>query len=358
MRYVFRTDYRQDIALWRHSGDLFWYGLLIVVLLLIPVLMGEFYVGEFGGVFIFAIAGVGMMLLAGYTGLISLGNAAFLGIGAYTHSVLLSHGVPFLVSMPLAGLFTALFGVAIGLPTLRMSGLYLAIATLAFGSIVGTVFQKWDAVTGGFDGFSVPTPYVFGIPIENATGIYYVSLAVLAFVLWLSANLLRSPLGRAMVAIRDSEISAQSMGIHLARYKTFAFAISAGMTGLAGALFAHYVRFLAPDAFDVLLSVQFVTIVFVGGLGSLHGAVLGAIFVRLLPQFIAMIRDDLPYGIGRMPGLEPSLFGLVLVIVILFEPGGIYGRWIKLKHWFQAYPLKRRTSFRRQKTYARSERLR
>ena len=244
------------------------------MLLLIPGVMGEFYVGELGGVFIFAIAGVGLMLLAGYTGLISLGNAAFLGIGAYTNSVLLAQGVPFLVTLPVAGLFTALFGAAIGLPTLRMSGLYLAIATLAFGSIVGTVFQKWDAVTGGFDGFAVPTPYIFGIPIEGANGIYYLSLAVLVFVLWLSANVLRTPLGRAMVAIRDSEISAQSMGIHLARYKTFAFAISAGMTGLAGALFAHYVRFLAPDAFDVLLSVQFVTIVFVGGLGSLHGAVL------------------------------------------------------------------------------------
>ncbi len=358
MRYVFRTDYRQDTLLWRHRGDLFWYGLLGIVLLAFPKLLGEFYVGEMGGVFIFAIAGVGMMLLAGYTGLVSLGNAAFLGIGAYTNSILLSHNVPFLISLPVSGLFTALFGIAIGLPTLRMSGLYLAIATLAFGSIVGTVFQKWDAVTGGFDGFSVPTPYVFGIPIETATGIYYVSLGTLVFVLWLSANLLRSPLGRAMVAIRDSEISAQSMGIHLARYKAFAFAISAGITGLAGALFAHYVHFLAPDSFDVLLSVQFVTIVFVGGLGSLHGAVLGAIFVRLLPQFIAIIRDDLPWGIGRMPGLEPSLYGLVLVIVILFEPGGIWGRWLKMKHWFQAYPLKRRAVFRRQKSYARSERLR
>jgi branched-chain amino acid transport system permease protein len=272
MRYMFKTDYRQDIKLWRHRGDLLWYGLLVIVLLLIPATMGEFYVGELGGVFIFAIAGVGLMLLAGYTGLISLGNAAFLGIGAYTNSVLLAQGVPFVITLPVSGLFTAVFGAAIGLPTLRMSGLYLAIATLAFGSIVGTVFQKWDAVTGGFDGFAVPTPYIFGYPIEGANGIYYLSLGVLIFVLWLSANILRTPLGRAMVAIRDSEVSAQSMGIHLARYKTFAFAISAGMTGLAGALFAHYVRFLAPDAFDVLLSVQFVTIVFVGGLGSLHGA--------------------------------------------------------------------------------------
>jgi branched-chain amino acid transport system permease protein len=358
MRYLFRTRYQQDIALWRHSGDFFWYGLLGFLVLVAPAVLGEFYIGELGAVFIFAIAGVGLMLLVGYTGLISLGHAAFLGIGAYVNAVLLDRGVPFLITLPLAGLVTAACGAAIGRPTLRMSGLYLAIATLAFGSIVGTVFQKWTAVTGGFDGFAVPTPTVFGIAIEGATGIYFVSLVVLAFVLWVSANLLRSPTGRAMVAIRDSEISAQSMGIHLARYKTLVFAVSAGMTGLAGALFAHYVRYLAPDAFDVLLSVQFVTIVFVGGLGSLRGAVLGAMFVRLLPQVIAVVRDDLPFGVGRLPGLEPSLFGLILVFVILFQPGGLNGMWLKTKQWFQAFPFKRHTSFRRQKSYAKSERLR
>ena len=358
MHYLFRTNYQQDLRAWRHGGDIFWYGLLLALMLVIPLIMGEFYVGELGGVFIFAIAGVGLMLLVGYTGLISLGHAAFLGIGAYVNSVLLARGVPFLITLPIAGLFTAACGAAIGRPTLRMTGLYLAIATLAFGSIVGTIFQKWTAVTGGFDGFAVPTPYIFGIPVEGATGVYYTSLVVLIFVLWLVTNLLRTPLGRAMVAIRDSEISAQSMGIHLAKYKTMAFAISAGITGLAGALFAHYVRFLAPDAFDVLLSVQFVTIVFVGGLGSLHGAIFGAIFVRLLPQAIAIVRDDLPFGIGRLPGLEPSLFGLVLVLVILFQPGGMNGLWLKMKHWFQAYPFKRQTSGRRQKSYAKSERLR
>src|SRR6201991_2767236 len=146
MRYLFRTSYQQDLTIWRHRGDLLWYGLLIVVLLAIPLVLGEFYVGELGAVFIFAIAGVGLMLLVGYTGLISLGHAAFLGIGAYVNAVLLSHNIPFLITLPVAGLFTALCGAAIGRPTLRMSGLYLAIATLAFGSIVGTVFQKWTAV--------------------------------------------------------------------------------------------------------------------------------------------------------------------------------------------------------------------
>jgi branched-chain amino acid transport system permease protein len=358
MRYLFRTSYQQDLRLWQHRGDLFWYGLLGIGLLAIPVVMSEFYVGELSGVFIFAIAGVGLMLLTGYTGLVNLGHAAFLGIGAYTNAVLLHAGVPFIITLPAAGLFAAIAGVAIGIPTLRMSGLYLAIATLAFGGIVGTVLQKWDAVTGGFDGFAVPNPSIFGLTIETVRGVYYLSLVVLVFALWISGNVLRTPVGRAMVAIRDSEISAQSMGINLALYKTIAFAISAGITGLAGALFAHYVRFLAPDSFDILLSIQFVTIVFVGGLGSLHGAIYGALFVRLLPQAIAIVRDDLPWGIGRMPGLEPSLFGLILVLCILFEPAGIYGRWVKIKRWFREYPLHRRAARRRQKSYARSERLR
>jgi branched-chain amino acid transport system permease protein len=358
MHQALKTSYRQDISLLANRSGVFWYSLLFVALLLVPGVLGEFYVNELGGVFIFAIAGVGLMLLTGYTGLVNLGQGAFLGIGAYTNSVLMEKGLPFVVTLPLSGVFAAGAGILLGIPTLRMTGFYLAIATLAFGSIVGTVFQKWTAVTGGFDGFAVPTPTILGYPIEGANGVYYMSLFVLIFVLWMSVNILRSPVGRAMVAIRDSEVSAQSMGINLSLYKTISFAISSGITGLAGALFAHYVRFLAPDSFDILLSIQFVTIIFVGGLGSLHGAIFGAMFVRLLPQLIAIVRDDLPFGIGRMPGLEPSLFGLVLVLVILFEPTGMYGRWLKLKAYFRNFPLHRRAGTRRQKAYARSERLR
>jgi branched-chain amino acid transport system permease protein len=358
MHQMLKTNYRQDIGLTHNRGNVACYGLLLIALLVIPMVLGEFYVGELGGVFIFAISSVGLMLLTGYTGLVNLGQAAFLGIGAYTNSVLLQKGVPFIITLPASGLVAAAAGVLIGIPTLRMTGFYLAIATLAFGSIVSTIFQKWTSVTGGFDGFAVPTPSIFGYEIEGATGVYYVSLAVLVFTLWLSINILRSPIGRAMVAIRDSEISAQSMGINLSLYKTIAFAISAGLTGLAGALFAHYVRFLAPDAFDILLSIQFLTVIFVGGIGSLHGAILGTLFVRLLPQIIAIVRDDLPFNIGRMPGLEPSLFGLILVLVILFEPTGMYGRWIKIKNYFRSFPLYRRTATRRQKSYTKTERLR
>jgi len=355
---LFKTSYEQDLGLAAKRSDYGWYGLLIAVLVAIPFVLSEFYVGEIGFVFIYAIAGVGLMLLTGYTGLISLGHAAFLGIGAYAHAILMSKGVPFLVSLPAAGLITAMAGVAIGIPTLRMSGLYLAIATLSFGAIVVLVGEKWSSLTGGFDGFAVATPTILGWRIEGPSGVYFMALVVLLLVLWVAMNILRSPLGRAMVAIRDSEISAQSMGINLAFYKTVSFAISAGITGLAGGLFGHYVRHLAPDSFGILLSIQLVTIVFIGGLGSLHGAIFGATFVAMLPQAIALVRDDLPFGIGRTPGLEPALFGLILVLVIMFEPAGINGRWLKLKRYFLSFPLHKRAAFRRQKSYAKSERLR
>ncbi len=358
MRYHFKTEYKQDLRIWRRGSDIFWYGLLALALVILPLIAGEFYIGELAGVFVFAIAGVGLMLLIGYTGLVSLGHSAFFGIGAYTNAVLLAQGVPFALALPAAAILAAVAGIAIGVPTLRMSGLYLAIATLAFGGIMSNVFSKWTSVTGGFDGFAVEPLSIFGIKPEGVLGTYYAALLVLVFVMLLVVNILRSPLGRALVAIRDSEVSAQSMGINLAMYKSAAFAISAGITGSAGAVFAHYMRFLAPDAFDISLSVQFVIIVFVGGIGSLHGAIFGAIFVRLLPQTIAIVRDDLPFGIGRLPGLEPALFGLILVMFILFEPDGIYGRWLRLKAYFLDFPLYKASTFKRQKSYAKTERLR
>ena len=358
MQRRFKTSYAQDIAIARSEGDLFCYGLLLAALLALPLVAGEFAVGELGAVFIFAIVGVSQMLLTGYTGLVSLCHAAFLGLGAYSAAIAQAHGIPFPIAMLLAAAVAGLAGVAVGLPTLRMSGLYLAIATLAFGSIIGTVLAKWDSVTGGWSGFIVPPATVFGLPLGGVTPLYYIALGVLLLVMGLAINILRTPLGRAMVAIRDSEISAQSMGIHLGLYKTVAFALSACIAGLAGSLYAQYVHVLSPDAFDILISIQFITIIFVGGIGSLHGAVIGALFVRLLPQGIALVRDDLPFGIGRMPGLEPALFGLVLVLVILFEPAGIYGRWLKVKRYFEQFPLSPRVAFRRQRSYTRSERLR
>ena len=356
MRFIFKTRYDQDINLWRHEGDLFWYGLLLLALFTGPLWLDTFYLGEFSYVFVLAIAGIGLMILVGYTGLVSLGHGAFLGIGAYAHAYFLKIGMPFVLSLPLAALLTAAVGLCVGLPALRMTGIYLAIATLLFSVIIEQVLIRWEHVTGGFRGFSVPTPEAFGVSMNDEVAFYFVCLVVLILALLAAMNLLRSPTGRALVAIRDSEIAAQSMGVNRARYKTTAFAISAGFTGLASGLFAHKIGYLAPDAFNVLLSLQLLLMVVIGGLGSLHGVIYGAIFIGFLPQMIAVARDYLPEAISRQPGLEPGIFGLILVFFILFEPLGIYGRWLKVKLYFQLFPMYKKATFKRQKTYTKSER--
>ena len=346
----------------------------------LPLLLSDYYVGETTWVFIYAICGVSLMVLVGYTGLVSLGHAAFLGIGAYAHAFFLQHGMPWVV-VGGAGrrCITTASGLVVGLPALRMTGIYLAIATLAFAVIIQEVFSRWESVTHGFAGMPVDKPVIFGVPFEDDRSFYYLCLFFLVLVLWLTRNLLRSPTGRAWIAIRDSEIAAQSMGVNLAIYKSIAFAYSAALMGLAGALFAHKIAYLAPDIFTILLSIQFLLLVIVGGLGSLHGAVFGAIFVALLPPLIAILRDSIPAawttprghgitpigiigdGIGnflKKPGVEAGIFGLILVLVILLEPLGMYGRWVKISVFFSTFPMYKRATFKRQKSYMRSERLR
>lgn len=357
MRFVLTTHYGQDVNLFRHNGQRFWYALLAVSVVVAPWFLSTFYVGELVLVFIWAIAGIGLMLLVGYTGLVSLGHAAFLAIGAYCHTVLLGYGVPFALSAPIAVVFTALVGALVGIPALRMTGVYLAIATLAFERIVAYVIEHWEPVTGGLRGMSVPQPDFFGMSLADSYVLYYASLIVLAAGLFAAANLLRSPMGRAFIAVRDSEISAESIGVHLARTKTIAFAVSAAFTGLAGVLLAHRIGYLAPETFAVQTSIQLLLLVVVGGLGSLHGVVFGAIFVGYLPQVIALARDLLPSTVGQIPGLELGVFGLILGLFLVFEPLGLYGRWLKIRSWLSQFPLYRKATHKRQKAYLRTERV-
>ena len=235
MRFLFKTDYDQDIALFRHGGQRFWYAVLGVALLAAPWTVSEYQLAQLSMVAIYGIVGLGLMLLTGYTGLVSIGHAAFLGVGAYAEAVLSARGWPFPASAAAAIALSAATGVIVGLPALRVRGIYLAIATLAFGFIVEEVLSRWEEVTGGNSGLSVGRVEMFGWTLGSATEFYFLctGLAVLCTVALL--NLLRSPTGRAFVAIRDSEVSAQGMGIHLAAYKTLSFAMSAGLTGLAGA---------------------------------------------------------------------------------------------------------------------------
>ena len=357
MRFIFKTSYEQDIRLAKHGGHRFWYGLLGLAMVVAPWALPEYWLAQLTFILIYGIAGLGLMLLSGFTGQISLGHAAFLGVGAYTQAVLANAGWPFPLAMAAAAVLAAAVGVVVGLPALRVKGIYLAIATLAFGFIVEEGFARWESVTGGNAGLSVQPPTLFGWTIESTQDFYVLCLVTAVLATLGIVNLLRAPTGRAFVAIRDSEISAQSMGIHLARYKTLSFALSAALAGLAGALYAHKIQFLTPDQFSILQSIDLLLLVVIGGLGSIHGAFLGAIFLISMPQLISLGKDWLPAVIGQAPGLQAVVYGVVLVAFVLFEPLGLYGRWLKMRTWLQLFPFYQRGMFRRQKSFQKSDRL-
>ena len=358
MRFIFKTDYDQDIRLHRHGGSRFWYAALLVFLLLAPWLFSNYLVDQLVLVFIYAIVGLGLMLLSGYTGLISLGHAAFLGVGAYTEAVLAARGWPFPLSITIAIALSAISGIVVGLPALRVKGIYLSIATLALGAIVEEILTRWESVTGGNSGLAVKAVTLFGWKLSSLWSFYYLCLAFAVAATLVVLNLLRSTTGRAFVAIRDSEVSAQSMGIHLAKYKTISFAISAALTGLAGGLYAHKIRFLSPEQFTVLHSIELLMMVFIGGIGSIHGAFFGAFFLIVLPQAISVVKDFLPSAIGGAAGLQATVFGIILMCFVLFEPLGIYGRWTKIRAYFDTFPFYRKGAYKRQKTFQKSERTR
>ena len=357
MRFIFKTDYRQDLRLAKHEGHVFWYSALGVALVLAPWAMPEYWLAQLVYVLIYGIVGLGLMLLAGYTGMFSLGHAAFLGVGAYTQAVLTNAGWPFPVALAMAAGISAAVGVVVGLPALRVKGIYLGMATLAFGFILEEAFARWESVTGGNSGLNVKSPDVLGWTVDSGQEFYFLCLAITVLCTLGILNLLRSPTGRAFVAIRDSEISAQSMGIHLAYYKTLSFAISAALAGIGGALYAHNLRFLSPDQFNIIQSIDLLLMVVIGGLGSIHGVFFGAIFLITMPQLISAFKPWLPQFVADAPGLKSAVYGLVLVLFVLFEPMGMYGRWLKIRTWFSPFPFYRKGMFRRQKSFQKSDRL-
>jgi len=357
MRFIFKTDYEQDIRLVKHGGHRFWYGLLAVALLTAPWWAGEYVMSQLHFILIYSIVGFGLMMLTGYTGQVSLGHAAFLAVGAYTEALMQAAGVPFVVSISCAALFAAAAGVVVGLPALRLKGIYLAIATLAFNVIVEEIIARWHSLTGGNEGKHLKPVDLFGWQLESDAEFYFLALALTVLCCLACINLLRSPTGRAFVAIRDSEVSATCMGVNLAKYKTVAFAFSAALTGVGGALYAHKLAFISPEQFTLFQSIELITIVILGGIGFLHGAVLGAAFIIVLPQFLSIAKGWLPEGLAPS-GLQAVVFGLILILVIIFEPLGLYGRWLKIRTWFELFPFYRKGMFRRQKSYMKSERLR
>ncbi len=358
MRFDYHIRYRDRFPLFRSPLERGLYLLLVLALCTVPAFATPFALGEISYVFILCIASLGLMMLAGYTGQVSLGHAAFVAIGAYAQAWLLGKGVPLPASLVLAALLSACAGLLVGIPAIRVSGLYLAMVTLAFAIIVEHVIGRWSSVTGGFTGLPVPDPRLLGFDLGKPRPFYYFCLAILVLVLLALRNLLRSGIGRAFVGVRESEAASYGLGIPVNRVKAGAFALSAGVTGLAGALLAHHLKYLTPDGFTLLLSLELVLMVVIGGLGSLRGAVLGAILISMLPPVISRIKVLLPDAMAKQFGLEIFTFGLVLALFVLFEPTGLNGRWLKARALLESFPLYRRDTFKRNKRYMKSERHR
>jgi branched-chain amino acid transport system permease protein len=383
MRFIFKTDYEDDIRLFPHSGYAWSYGTLLVLLAIAPFVLSSYIVSQLVFVCIYATVGVGLLILTGFTGQASLGHAAFLAIGAYTTAYLQQFGVPFVVYFLAAGILTGIVGAMVGFPALRLQGIYLVIATISFAFIVEEILARWESVTHGNEGMRVKAIQIFGTPIpRDSPAFYFLCLGVLILTIIGSLNLLRSPTGRAFVAIRDSETAARSMGVNVSLYKVKSFAISAAIAGFAGCLFAHKLSFISPEMFTLQLSIEFIIVIIIGGAFSLHGAVLGAIFVVMVDPFLTFLKDDIPGVIANVAaafgasaakaaqikdsvaafasanGLKGAIYGIIIIIFVLFEPLGLYGRWLKIKLFFQLFPLYKRATFKRQKIYVKSERNR
>ncbi|SOC84883.1 amino acid/amide ABC transporter membrane protein 2, HAAT family (TC 3.A.1.4.-) [Ensifer adhaerens] len=365
MRIVFKTTYEADIRLFKHGAQAFWYALLLIVAIAAPFLLGDFLTGEATNVLIWAICGMGLMLLVGQSGQASLGHAAFMAIGAYSCVLLESAGVPFILALPLGGIITGIAGGLFAMPVTRLHGIYLAIATLAVSVMMEDIIILAEPLTGGVNGLMAPDIDIFGVNFNrygNASGLYWLILAIAILIVLAYRNIQRSPLGRAFAAVRDSEISAQAMGINVARTKAMAFAISTFMTGIGGALMGHFAGVFNQETFNLVISINLILMIVIGGLGTIHGAFLGAVVIGFLPQAIAFARDGLSsifhFDSIAIPGLETGIFGTILILFILFEPLGIYGRWVKIRTYFELFPFARRDMFRRQKSYLKTERIR
>jgi branched-chain amino acid transport system permease protein len=358
MRVLFKTSYDHDIDHLVDPGERIRVALVIAVALAAPLFVSSYFLSELSIFICYALAGIGLMVLLGFTGQVSFGHAAFLGIGAYAEAALMTRGVPFLIALPLAGIVSGAVGAVLGRAVSKMHGFYLAVATLAFAIVTESVIGAAEPITGGHMGLQVPPIALFGFELSENWQVYYLYLAVLLFMIWGTANLMRAPAGRSMIAVRDSETSARSLGIDVARVKVRAFFVSAAITGVAGGLMAHLLFYLSPETFNLLESLRLMLMVVVGGLGTISGAIFGAVFISFLPNLIDLLRAVLPAAIADQAGLEYLLFGAVIALFIMFEPLGIYGRWRKLRLFIETYPYYRRATFVRQKRYLKSERFR
>jgi len=338
-----KEHYASDAALFDSRTQKIWLIIAALLLVWLPFGANDYWLYMACLVAINIVSTTGLNILTGYTGLVSLGQAAFMGLGAYTVAVLQTRwGLPFAVNLLAGGFVAMLGGIVVGIPSLRVKGLYLAIATIAASFIAHFLFANLS-ITGGTTGLSIPPASVFGVALDTSFRFYWVALTVTVLTLLGAANLFRTRIGRAFIAIRDRDISAEVLGIALLRYKLLSFGLSSFFAGLAGGLWAYFFRVVTPESFPLTMSIFFLAAVIVGGAGSILGAVLGAAFMTMVPELLKLVVDWLPGGHELAVFLSPVrliVFGALIVGFLIFEPLGLAEMWRRVRRFFHLWPFR------------------
>ncbi len=343
---IFHSTYQKDMALRHTPIEKLRLALVILFVLIFPFFADNYLLTLANTIGVVAIGAIGLNILTGFTGQISLGQGAFMAVGAYTAALMSIHwGAPMWLTIPAGAIATAIIGAIFGIPSLRLKGLYLAIATLAAQEVIIWVITHWDAVTGGVDALNTKNYLWFGGSNHyfSEFQFYWIIMGLAALTTMVTVNIFRTRIGRAFIAIRDQDIAAEVMGIDLFKYKVMAFATSSFFVGMAGALIAHWRQIVTWERFTIEVSIFYLAVVIIGGLGSVSGSIYGAIFMVLLPAILNNIGRSLTGVIPAMdvliPFIQQMVFGLVIILFLILEPEGIAKMWKNVRDYFRLWPF-------------------
>jgi branched-chain amino acid transport system permease protein len=346
---VYKTSYSADMALYPLPIARWTVALVLLLFaVILPLSLHEYYLSIINLSLIAVVGALGLNILVGYTGQISVGHAAFMSVGAYTAANLaVKLGLPFWVTLPAGGLMAAVIGAIVGIPSLRIKGLYLAIATLAGQLIIEWVINHTPAISGGVQAsIEVPRPTLWGHEIKTQGHLYFFLLFFATLAILATLNLVRSRIGRAFVAIRDQDIAAEIIGINIYRYKLLAFAVSSFYAGVCGVLYTYYLGIANYEQFQIGVSIDYLAMIIIGGLGSVLGSILGAVFVTMLPIVLRLIMEPLAglfFTSGEMSSVIAStrlvLFGALIILFLVVEPEGLNRLWRNIRNYFRVWPF-------------------
>jgi len=340
----FRTTYQADMTIFPTPLARRVAVVSVGLLLLAPLFLDAYYLNLLIQIGYYGIAALGLNIVVGFTGQISLGHAAFFGLGAFASAWINNNfGIPVFFAIPLAGLLTMAVGLMVGIPAGRIKGLYLAIATLASQYILEDFFARAEWFTGGSAGAMASPFSIFGYSMNSDKSFFFVVLFYVVVMFLAGANLMRSRDGRAFIAVRDHYLSAEIMGINLNKYRILSFGISSFYAGIGGALFGHYLGFVSAEGFTLLLSIQFLGMVIIGGLGSVMGTMLGTIFMVLLPEVmefgVHLVGSNSTALTQALAYIKEMAIGLAIILFLIFEPDGLAHRWRMIKNYWKLYPF-------------------